>query len=632
MTQVTHRGTWLPTVHSRSSVRAACFVRGVIAAGLGLGSLAVVVIVLWISSPYPDSGPGGALRVAAGLWLIAHGAELVRYDTLSGVPAPVGLTPMLLTALPLWLAHRAARDAMDGDDGEDGGDGEGGAGLRVGGYGGAGASGGAPPRGAGVDAFWGVVGGYAGVGGAALLYAYGGPLPASPVSAALHLPLVAAVGAASGVWTAKGRPRGPLPDWMPRWAREGVARPRLRVALRAAGAGTGMLIGGGAVLALASLVWHGGVAQGTFLQLAGDWSGRFALLLVLLALAPNAAMWGAAYGLGPGFALGAGASASPLGVVGAPALPHFPLVAALPSGEGATPVHWAALAVPVVAAGGVAWFTVRTAAPPFAVREEAWTVRQTAASAALAGVVCGAGTAVLAALAGGPLGVGALSEFGPVWWLTGGAALVWTVTLGVPAALVLRAWRLRDRTPRSWRRAAGAEAVVTADAGAEEVVDDAGSAGRGWWRRRGAGESPAPEAQEVPGGAGRRWWRFGRGGDGGAGTAAGQVEARAWWRPGGRGAVGDDVSGPYDSEADFLPVGDPGATVGAAWHDSGSRELRWAALKEASGGLMTSFPASPPAASPSGTDNGDEGDNGDGGDPPPPSAAPEPPPPASAPD
>ena len=67
-------------------------------------------MALWISSPYPDSGPDGALHVAAGLWLLAHGVELVRSDTLSGHPAPVGIVPLLLVALPAWLAHRAARD------------------------------------------------------------------------------------------------------------------------------------------------------------------------------------------------------------------------------------------------------------------------------------------------------------------------------------------------------------------------------------------------------------------------------------------------------------------------------------------------------------------------------------------
>ncbi len=512
---MTHRGTWLPSAQSRSSAQAACFVRGVIAAGLGLGSLAVLVMVLWISSPYPDSGPGEALRVAAGLWLLAHGADLVRYDTLSGVPAPVGLTPMLLVALPVWLTHRAARHAMDGDE-----EGEEGVVSSVGG------------------AFFGVVGGYVAVGAAAFLYAYGGPLPASAVSSALHVPLVAAAGAAAGVWTADGRPRGSLLGWVPRGVREAAVRPRFRVALRAAGAGVVALVGGGAVLALASLVWHAGAAYGALFQLAGDWPGRLAVVLLVLAFAPNAAVWGAAYGLGPGFALGAGATAAPLGVVGTPALPHFPLVAALPVGEGALPVHWATPAVPVVAAVVVAWFTVRTAAPPFALREEAWSLRETAVTAALAAVGSAMAMAVLAALAGGPLGVGALSEFGPVWWRTGAAAAVWTAAVGVPAALTLRAWRLRDRTPRRW-----------STRGAE------GGGG---------------------GGAERGRWRLGRGGNGGGEVAAspGPVDGAAWWRPGGRGAVGDDVSGPYDSEADFLPIGDPAATVGVDWHDSGAREVR----------------------------------------------------------
>lgn len=63
-------------------------------------------------------GAGGALQVAALLWLLAHGAELVRTDTLSGLPAPVGVTPLLMLMLPVWLVYRAARDAAaDGGDG-----------------------------------------------------------------------------------------------------------------------------------------------------------------------------------------------------------------------------------------------------------------------------------------------------------------------------------------------------------------------------------------------------------------------------------------------------------------------------------------------------------------------------------
>ncbi|MBK3582090.1 hypothetical protein JHN63_51850, partial [Streptomyces sp. MBT65] len=98
----------LTRMRDRSPGLAASLLGGAVAAGLGLGSFAVLVMMLWISSPYPDSGPGGALHIAAALWLLAHGVELVRSDTLSGVPAPVGVTPLLLLAVPLWLLHRAA--------------------------------------------------------------------------------------------------------------------------------------------------------------------------------------------------------------------------------------------------------------------------------------------------------------------------------------------------------------------------------------------------------------------------------------------------------------------------------------------------------------------------------------------
>ncbi|WP_274561458.1 DUF6350 family protein [Streptomyces spiramyceticus] len=515
MTQVT--GPLLPSVHSRPSAQAACFVRGAIAAGLGLGSLAAVVMVLWISSPYPDSGPGAALHVAAGLWLLAHGTELVRYDTLSGAPAPVGLTPMMLFVLPVWLAHRAARDALEPEEGR------------------------AKPS-AGV-AFWGVTSGYLVVGAGALLYASGGPLPAAPLSAALHLPLVAATAAAAGVWTACGRPRGPLPRWVPQRVREALARSRTRAAVLAGGAGVVALVGGGALLLVASLVWHTRSAQGAFLQLAGAWSGRLALMLLVVALVPNAAVWGAAYGLGPGFALGTGATATPLVVAGTPAQPHFPLLAALP-GEGvASPVAWASLAVPLGAAGAVAWFTVATAAPPYALREEAWGWRDTALTAALAGVGCGVAAAALAALAGGPLGVGDLTQFGPVWWRTGAAALVWTVALGVPGALTLRAWRLRERAPQSWwgRRGARAEKAGEGERtpwwrrGSRAAVPKAGPSTEGTPQRRRTGTSADTGAlvESTP------WWRRGRRVSVQAGKAAAPApEGSVAGRGGGRAGVG----------------------------------------------------------------------------------------------
>lgn len=160
---------------------------GAVAAVLGLGFLAVLVIVLWISSPYPDSGPGGALHLAAGLWLLAHGTALVRYETLSGVPAPVGLVPLLLVALPALLIRRAAR--LGSAAGEERG---------------------AEPLPA-AAVFSAVLCGYLGVGTLAVVYAAAGPMPADPLSAAWHLPLVAALAAAGGVWEARGGRSGSCP-------------------------------------------------------------------------------------------------------------------------------------------------------------------------------------------------------------------------------------------------------------------------------------------------------------------------------------------------------------------------------------------------------------------------------------
>ncbi|MEV0411993.1 DUF6350 family protein [Streptomyces sp. NPDC050448] len=430
MTQVTERGTPLPTApraaagRRRSPAAAACVLGGAVAAGLGLGFLAVLVIVLWISSPYPDSGPGGALHLAAGLWLLAHGTELVRYETLSGVPAPVGVTPLLLVALPALLMRRAARLGSASGDGSDGDE--------------------VLPTSA---VFSAVTCGYLCVGSLATVYAAGGPMPANPLSAAWHVPLVAVLAAAGGVWAAKGRPVGPLPEWTPGAVRRAVARPRYALALRAGAAGALVLLGGGALLVGASLAWHAAEVQGSFLELTGVWSGRFAVLLLALALLPNAMVWGAAYALGPGFALGPGATATPLGFAGSPALPRFPLLAALPPEGPGTLLTCATAGVPVVAGLAVGWFAVRRA------REVPY--RETALTAALGALVCGLVLAGLAAASSGPLGSRGLASFGPVWWTTGAAAFAWTLLPAVAVALAVHSWRTRparqaDATEDAW--------------------------------------------------------------------------------------------------------------------------------------------------------------------------------------
>ncbi|WP_216589999.1 cell division protein PerM [Streptomyces brasiliscabiei] len=446
----------------RSSKLVAGMLGGALAAGLGLGAFVALVMMLWISSPYPDSGPGGALHVAAALWLLSHGVELVRVDTLSGAPAPVGLVPLLLLALPAVLLHRSARDHA----------GEGSA--------------------VSARAMWaGLVIGYAAVGAVVTLYASGGVLRPRWLWAALCVPLLAALAAGTGVWAGRGRPRLPLPALLGGTPATAWRRHLAAAAGRAAGAGVLVLAGGGALLVGVSLVWHGGAARDSFLQLTEALSGRFAVLLLCLALVPNAALWAAAYALGPGFVLGAGDTVAPLAAA-APAvavlLPPFPLLAAVPEGGG-TPVYWAVGAVPLAAGATVGWFTGARAA---ADRAAPWSPWRTVGATLLAALLCAMAFALLTLLSGGPLGLAALADFGPVWWRTGGATVAWVSAVGVPVALGARWARVRARKRAEAAEKAGrtgtggvpgARAGVAA--GAERAAGTGVSAGEGSGRRFG---------------------------------------------------------------------------------------------------------------------------------------------------
>ncbi|MFI0733235.1 DUF6350 family protein [Streptomyces sp. NPDC021225] len=552
-----------------SAVREA-FLGGVVAAGLGLGALAVVVLLLWITSSDPDSSPDGALHIAADLWLLAHGGDLVRSGAASGGTAPVGLTPLLFSALPCWLLYRAGRHAIETGVPDEEAEPE-----AAGGGEGRWLPDGAPlhPR----TAFGWVTGGYLLVGVAIVVYASTGPLHVEPLSALLHLPLVAAGAVAVGVWAADGRfpvpllPararqacrrwRGRLGEWararllarLPRAVRLVAAFHRLRRlvrlvclvpfvrlrstgarrgaapgsaafrppfhrtpafrggTLRAAGGALAVLLGTGALLTAVSLMSHAGEVQLAFLELSDEWSGRFALLLITLALLPNAIVWGAAYALGPGFMVGA-AAVGPLGAPDYPDLPRFPLLAALPAEGGGTLLGW----VTGCAAGAsVAWFVaiaaVRRAdggeggegrrAPRPAVAVWGW--GQTALMAAGASLGCAAAMAVLAAASGGALGTHGLAELGPSGWRTGAATLVWTAVPGIPGAVLLRwlrlfvpallAWCARKAEARAW-----AASATRAQEGRDEGLAAAGDASAPWWRQllpRAA--APAPEADPA---------------------------------------------------------------------------------------------------------------------------------------
>ncbi|MET8573833.1 DUF6350 family protein [Streptomyces sp. NPDC005012] len=414
----------------RTAVPLPAVVAGLAAAGAGIAVLAVPLVLLWMTSPYPDSGPGNALHTTAAVWLLAHGVDLVRTETLTGVPAPIGVAPLLLTVLPVRLLHRAGRAAAEGDGRGD-----------------------APPP--GPQAAWaGVTAGYLVAGLVAAVYATGGEYRPDWGPSALALPALTAVAALSGVWAGCEQPRravdrlpGRLPLLLLGHADRGR---RLTAVVRAAAEGTAVLVAGGALLALVALALRAGDAGYAFGRLADGGLGGATLLLLCLALLPNAAVWGAAYALGPGFVVGR-AAVEPFAVSGpVGALPAFPWLAAVPAGAPG-PVAWALAAVPVAAGVTIGVRTGRRAAAGAV----AWPWPRTVVLAAAACVLCGAALGALAALASGPLGTGALAAFGPLWWQAAVAATVWVLPAALPAALVTRWTRRRHRPGNGGGPAAG---------------------------------------------------------------------------------------------------------------------------------------------------------------------------------
>ena len=321
---------------------AGCLFGGAVAAGLGLGAYAVVVMALWIGSPYPDSGPGGATGTAVSLWLLGHGVGLTRADTLTGVPAPLGLTPLLLALLPFWLVRRAARDAAEPETPRP-----------------------RDPR------------PHRRLGRHRRLHRR--RRPRRPLRhrgrAAPHPARGRLAPAAAG---ARRRPhRTPLrtrpgsrrtvtagPDGGSGGVRAALAGRRGATACRAGLAAALTLAGGGAVLVGVSLAPPPGPCPRLVLDAHRRLVAAGRRIRLALALLPNAADLGRrlrARHRVPGRHLGT--PATPLAATSGPALPPFPLLAAVPPDGSGTPLTWACAAIPVVAGITAGWFTGRAAAP-----------------------------------------------------------------------------------------------------------------------------------------------------------------------------------------------------------------------------------------------------------------------------
>lgn len=353
------------------------------AGGAGLVALGMPVLLAWATDSRSGSGAAAATRAIGQLWLLAHGASL----TLPG--GSVGLTPLGLALLPLALLHRAGRHSARSLEVR---------GLRQ-----------------AIRLVVAIAFPYA------LLAAVVAPLCATdvvrpaPVQAVLGGLVVGALGAASGVLR-QARLYGEARRLPGRVRRVGAA----------AGVAVAALLAGGALLGGLSLLKHAGRAS----SLAGATDpglvGGLALLAGGLVLVPNAAVWGAAWLAGPGFAVGAGTAIGPFATTLGP-VPALPLLAALPTAAAPSWVGWAVLLVPigVGALAGVLLGRRLTTGPGTA-----------AAEGLLVGVVAGAGMAVCAWLSAGPLGGERLAQVGPSWWQVG-LAVAAEVGIGAAAAAAL---------------------------------------------------------------------------------------------------------------------------------------------------------------------------------------------------
>jgi hypothetical protein len=177
--------------------------------------------------------------------------------------------------------------------------------------------------------------------------------------------------------------------------------------VRAGLAAVSFLIAAGAAAAGLSLALAGGPAADVLGSFNTGVVGQIGITALCLAFLPNLAVWGAAYLLGPGFAIGIGTVVSPGDVLLGP-VPALPVFAALPAGP-LSGVGPALLGVPLVAglAAGILLARRRRA-------RRRW--GGLLAAAVLAGPIAGLALQLAATASGGGLGSGRLSELGPVDW------------------------------------------------------------------------------------------------------------------------------------------------------------------------------------------------------------------------
>lgn len=358
----------------------------------GLIVIAPVVLIAWSTDARGGIPPADVLRAIGATWLFAHH---VPVDLGFGA---IGLVPIALAALPIALLIRA--------------------GVQVG-------------RALGPGASWPDMGKALAV--LAATYAVIATLIASVSTQPVSRIDAATAGAVVVVLTILAGGIGMAREQQ-LWSRYAERLPaHSGVSFRAGFAALMVLIAGGAVLSAIGLALHVGEAGDLSEAVASGAVGSVLLALLGILCAPNVAVLGAAYAVGPGFAIGDGTTVGITRVDLGP-LPAVPWLAALPSGT--STLGWLVLIVPLTA-GAIAGLLVARACA-----DTGW--RDQCGYAAAAGVVAGVGVALLAAAAGGPLGDGHLAAVGPSPWRIAVAVAAEVAVVAAVMAGAMRWWSQRN--------------------------------------------------------------------------------------------------------------------------------------------------------------------------------------------
>ena len=247
---------------------------------------------------------------------------------------------------------------------------------------------------------------------------------------------VFAIGLAIGVRRTQDDPdaaprrfRDPTRNWRP------DARATVVTALRGGAAAAAGIITLASLATAALIVASYARVISLYESLHSELLGGITITLGQIAFLPNIVIWTASWLIGPGFALGAGSSVSPLGTQLGP-VPAIPILGALPPGQLA--FGFVGLLVPVVVG-----FLVGAILGP-ALKREAHGALLVVAGLGV-GLVGGVILGLLAWFSAGAAGPGRLAEVGPDPWAVGVAA---AIELGVAATIGLLTTVRRGKAPR----------------------------------------------------------------------------------------------------------------------------------------------------------------------------------------